>query len=47
MKEGGKKAMNMSQTTEIYQGPDENPSQFYKPSACTPLSTQKQLKTRG
>jgi hypothetical protein len=30
MKEGGKKVMNMSKTSEILQGPDERPSQFYK-----------------
>jgi hypothetical protein len=30
MKEGGKKAMNMSKTSEVLQGPDESPSQFYK-----------------
>jgi hypothetical protein len=28
MKEGGKKAMNLSKTSEV-QGPDESPSQFY------------------
>jgi hypothetical protein len=30
MKEGGEKAMNMSKTSEVLQGPDESPSQFYK-----------------
>jgi hypothetical protein len=30
MKEGGKKAMNMSKTLEFLQGPDESPSQFYE-----------------
>jgi hypothetical protein len=28
MKEGDKKAMNMSKTSEVLQGPDESPSQF-------------------
>jgi hypothetical protein len=28
MKEGGKKFVNTSKTTEVYQGPDESPSQF-------------------
>jgi hypothetical protein len=30
MKEGGKKAMNMRKTSEVLQGPDENPSKFYE-----------------
>jgi hypothetical protein len=30
MKEEGKKAMNMSKTSEVLQGPDESPSQVYK-----------------
>jgi hypothetical protein len=30
MKEGGKKATNMSKTSEVLQGPDESPSQFYE-----------------
>jgi hypothetical protein len=30
MKEGGKKVMNMSKTSEVLQGPDESPSQFYE-----------------
>jgi hypothetical protein len=54
MKEGGKKAMNMNKKTEVHQEPDESPSQFYKyvskyvrPSTCAPLSTQRQLITRG
>jgi hypothetical protein len=50
MKEGGEKVMNMNKTTEVLQGPDEAPASFMsgyvKPSACTPLLTQRQLKTR-
>lgn len=30
LKEGGTKAMNMSKTLELLQGPKESPSQFYK-----------------
>ena len=30
MKQGGKWAMNMSKTSEVLQGPDESPSQFYE-----------------
>lgn len=30
MKEEGKKAMNMSKTSEVLQGPEESPSQFYE-----------------
>jgi hypothetical protein len=30
MNEGGKKAMNISKTSEVLQGPDESPSQFYE-----------------
>jgi hypothetical protein len=30
MKEGGGKAGNMSKTSEVLQGPDESPSQFYE-----------------
>jgi hypothetical protein len=30
MKEGGENAMNMSKTSEVLQGPDESPSQFYE-----------------
>jgi hypothetical protein len=30
MNERGKKAMNMSKTLEVLQGPDESPSQFYE-----------------
>jgi hypothetical protein len=30
MKEGGEKAMNMNKTSEVLQGPDESPSQFYE-----------------
>jgi hypothetical protein len=30
MKEGRRKAMNMSKTLEVLQGPDESPSQFYE-----------------
>jgi hypothetical protein len=30
MKEGGKKATNVSKTSEVLQGPDESPSQFYE-----------------
>ena len=30
MKEAGKKAMNMSKTSEVLQGPEESPSQFYE-----------------
>jgi hypothetical protein len=30
MKEGGKKAMTMSKTTEVHPRPDESPSQLYK-----------------
>jgi hypothetical protein len=30
MKEGGKKAMDMSKTLEVLQGPDESPGQFYE-----------------
>jgi hypothetical protein len=30
MKEGGKKAMSMSKTTEVLQGPDDGPRQFYE-----------------
>jgi hypothetical protein len=30
MKEGGQKAVNMSKTSEVLQGPDESPSQFYE-----------------
>jgi hypothetical protein len=30
MKEGRKKAMNMSKTSEVLQGPDESHSQFYE-----------------
>jgi hypothetical protein len=30
MKEGGKKAMNMSKTSEVLQEPDKSPSQFYE-----------------
>jgi hypothetical protein len=30
LKEGGKKAMNMSKTSEVLQGPDESPSLFYE-----------------
>jgi hypothetical protein len=29
-KEGGEKAMNMSKTSEVLQGPDESPRQFYE-----------------
>jgi hypothetical protein len=29
-KEGGEKAMNMSKITEVLQGPDESPCQFYE-----------------
>jgi hypothetical protein len=29
MKEGREKSMNMSKTSEVLQGPDESPSQFY------------------
>jgi hypothetical protein len=29
-REGGESAMNMSKTTEVLQGPDESPSQFYE-----------------
>jgi hypothetical protein len=51
VKEGGKKAINMSKTTEVLQGPDESPSQFYEAyvrlSICTQLSTQTWKKTRG
>jgi hypothetical protein len=51
MKEGGKKAMNVSKTSEVLQGPDESTSQFYKllyeGFHCTPSLTQKPLKTSG
>jgi hypothetical protein len=30
MKEEGEKAMNMSKTSEVLQGPHESPSQFYE-----------------
>jgi hypothetical protein len=30
MKEGREKAKNMNKTTEVLQGPDESPSQFYE-----------------
>jgi hypothetical protein len=30
MREGGKKAMKMSKTSEVLQGSDESPSQFYE-----------------
>jgi hypothetical protein len=30
IKEGGRKAMNMSKTSEVLQGPDESPSQVYE-----------------
>jgi hypothetical protein len=30
MKEGRKKAMNMSKTSEVLQAPHESPSQFYE-----------------
>jgi hypothetical protein len=30
MKKGGKKAMNMSKISEVLQGPEESPSQFYE-----------------
>jgi hypothetical protein len=30
MKQGGKKAMNISKTSEVLQGPDESSSQFYE-----------------
>jgi hypothetical protein len=30
MKEGGKKATNMSKTAGVLQGPDESPSKFYE-----------------
>jgi hypothetical protein len=30
MKEVGEKAMDMSKTSEVLQGPDESPSQFHK-----------------
>ena len=30
MKEGGEKAMNMNETSEVLQGPKESPSQFYE-----------------
>jgi hypothetical protein len=30
MKEGGEKSINMSKSTEVHQGPDESPSQFYE-----------------
>jgi hypothetical protein len=36
MKEGGKKAMDMSKTSEVLQGLDESPGQFYEPF-CEPL----------
>lgn len=29
-KEGGRKAMHMSKTSEVLQGPEESPSQFYE-----------------
>jgi hypothetical protein len=30
MKDGWKKTMNMNKTSEVLQGPDESPSQFYE-----------------
>jgi hypothetical protein len=30
MKERGKKAMSMSKISEVLQGPDKSPSQFYE-----------------
>jgi hypothetical protein len=30
MKEVGRKAMNMSKMSEVLQGPDKSPSQFYE-----------------
>jgi hypothetical protein len=30
MKEGVTKAMNISKTSDVLQGPDETPSQFYE-----------------
>jgi hypothetical protein len=30
MKEGGNKSINMNETKEVLQGPDESPSQFYE-----------------
>jgi hypothetical protein len=30
MKKGGENAMNMSKMSEVLQGPDESPSQFYE-----------------
>jgi hypothetical protein len=30
MKEGGEKAMSLNKTSEVLQGPDESPSQFYE-----------------
>lgn len=46
MEEGGRKAINMSKTSEVLQGPEESPNQFYE-KLCetfhvfTPPSTQK------
>jgi hypothetical protein len=30
MKKGGEKAINMNKTSEVLQGPEESPSQFYE-----------------
>jgi hypothetical protein len=30
IEEGGKKVIKMSKTSEVLQGPDESPSQFYE-----------------
>jgi hypothetical protein len=49
IKEGGKKAMNTSKTSEVLQGPDESPSQYMSicvwPSTFTPPLTWRPLKT--
>jgi hypothetical protein len=45
MEEERKKAMNMSKTTKVFQGPDESPSQFYE-QLCEAFH-QRQPKTRG
>jgi hypothetical protein len=51
MKDEGKKAINMSKTSEVFQGPDDSPSQFYE-WLCEAfhlytLFNPRQLKTRG
>jgi hypothetical protein len=50
MKEGREKAMNMSKTAEVFQGPDESPASFMsvcaRPSICKHPLPRKPLKNQ-